>query len=285
MDYIISILIFTCIFAILGLSWNLIAGYSKIFALCQSAFCGTGAYCTAILMTNLKWEFIPSLILGMCLAAVIALLIALPSLRVHSDYFVVTSIAFLYVFYHTANNIEITGAAEGIKGIPIPQILGWQINSPYAHLGLCVALTIIVYLVLRQLTNSTFGKTLLAVGSDELASSAIGKNITATKVTVVLISAALAAIAGSLYAVYVRYINANDFFLDKTFMIVAIVLLGGFKSMNGSVLGAIIIVMIPELMRFTALPTTVIGPLTGLFYGLVLVVFILFRPQGLLGKK
>jgi len=75
------------------LSWNLIAGYSKIFALCQSAFYGVGAYCTAILMTNAKWEFIPTLILGMVLASIIALLIALPSLRVHSDYFVVTSLA------------------------------------------------------------------------------------------------------------------------------------------------------------------------------------------------
>jgi len=270
---------------ILGLSWNLIAGYCKIFALCQSAFYGAGAYCTAILMTSLGWEFIPTLILGMVAAAVVALFIALPSLRVHSDYFVVTSLAFLYVFFHMTNNIGITGAAEGIKGIPIPQILGFEFKSPYAYLGLCIFFVIIVYLVLRQITNSTYGKELLAIGSDELAASSLGKNITKTKVVVVLLSAALAAIAGSLYAGYVRYINANDFFLDKTFIVVAIVLLGGFKSMNGSLLGAIIIVMIPELMRFTPLPNTVIGPLTGMFYGLVLVVFILVRPQGILGKK
>jgi len=261
------------------------AGYSKLFALCQSAFFGVGAYCTAILMTNLGWNFVPSLIAAMGITALVALLIALPSLRVHSDYFLVISLAFLYVFYHSVKNLEITGGATGIKGIPSPSILGWVIGPSYPYLAMSIICLIAVYLVARQITKSAFGKTLLAVGCDELAASSVGKNITAVKVSCVMISATLAAISGSLYAGQMRYINADDFFLDQTFLIVCIVILGGFKSIKGSVLGAIILIMIPELMRFTPLPTTVIGPITGLFYGLVLIVIMLFRPHGLLGER
>ena len=148
-----------------------------------------------------------------------------------------------------------------------------------------IILLIAVYLIAGQITRSAFGNTLLAVGCDEIAASSVGKNVTAVKVSCLMISAALAAIGGSLYACHVRYINAEVFFLDQTFLIVSIVILGGLKSIKGSVLGAIILILVPELMRFTALPSTVIGPLTGMFYGTVLIVIMLFRPHGLLGEK
>ncbi len=261
------------------------AGYSKLFALCQSAFFGVGAYCAAVLMTTLGWNFVPSMITGMGLTALVALLIALPSLRVHWDYFLVISLAFLYVFYHSVKNLEITGAATGIKGIPSPSIFGWVIGPSYPYLTMSIICLIVVYLVGRQITKSTFGKTLLAVGGDELAASSVGKNVTAVKITCVMISAMLASIGGSLYAGHIRYICADDFFLDQTFLIVCIVILGGLKSLKGSVLGAIILILVPELMRFTQLSPTVIGPLTGMFYGSVLVVIMLFRPHGLLGER
>jgi branched-chain amino acid transport system permease protein len=285
MAYIVSILITICIWAILGITWNLLAGYGKIIALCHSVFFGVGAYATAIIMIDLGWNFFPAMAVGMIMAAVVALLIALPSLRVHSDYFAVISLAFLYVFYNTINNIGITGAADGIKNIPQPTIFGWTISSSYAFLPLCLLLLIISYLIIRQISKSAFGRTLLASGVDELAASSVGKNVVNVKVTGVLISAAVAAIAGSLYATYMRYINADSFFLNQTFLVACIVILGGFKSIIGSVLGAIILILIPELMRFTGLADNLIGPLQGLFYGAVLVGIMIFRPQGLIGKK
>jgi len=285
MEYLITILISICIWAILGISWNIIAGYSKLFALCQSAFYGIGAYSTGVLMTKWGWAFFPSLLAGMLIAAIVALLIALPSLRVHSDYFVVISLAFLYVFHHSVKNVPLTGAASGIKSIPLPSILGWTIASSHAFLALSIILLIVVYMIARQIVRSAYGRTLLAVGEDELAASSVGKNVTAVKVSSVLIGAALAAIGGSLYACHVRYINPNDFFLEQTFLVVCIVILGGLKNINGTILGAIILVMVPELMRFTPLPSAIIGPLTGVFYGVVLVAIMLLRPHGLLGER
>lgn len=286
MDYVIHILITIGIYVILSVSYNLLIGYTGIFAICQAAFYGIGSYITALLLVDLGWSFIPAMVMGMIGAGVISLIIGIPGLRVHWDYMVILSFGFQFMVYHVLMNWRgLTHGPSGVGGISKPQIFGFTFDSIYSFLALTVVFAIIVVLVTKCIGSPPFGRVLKGIREDEVAVKSLGKNVTQYKVSAFVACGALAAVAGALFASHITYIVPYNFTLEESFFILCLVVLGGAGNLKGAIVGAVILVAIPQLLGFLQVSSVILGSLRQLIYGVMLVVFMLFRPQGIIGEK
>lgn len=285
MNYVIPLLITVFIYWILAQSLNLLAGYTGLLSLAQAAFYGIGAYVSALLMMRAGWSFLAALFAGIVAAMLFSFLIGLPSLRLKGDFFVLATLGFQMIAFAVFNNwTGLTHGPFGISGIPKPQILGLAFQTPGAYLILAVALAALVHLLCWRLAISPFGKTLQAIREDEIATIALGKNVSAYKTSAFVLSAGLAAIGGALFACYITYIDPTSFTLDESIFIILILIVGGAGTLRGPVIGAIILVLLPEILRFMQVPDIVAPNLRQIIYGIVLVVLMRYRPQGLAGK-
>jgi branched-chain amino acid transport system permease protein len=284
-DYLLHVAINIALYAILGVSFNLLLGYTGLFAVSHAAFFGIGAYASALLALHAGWGFPWGMLLGMAVAGVVGVGIALPALRVSGDYLVIVSFGLqIIVFSVMLNWQDVTRGVAGLPGIPRPALLGWKINTPAEYLPLFVAFAGLSIVVAWRLTRSPFGRVLKAIREDEVATQALGKNITRFKLSVFVVAGALAAVAGSLYAHYITFVNPFSFTLEESIFIMAVVIVGGAGNLWGSVVGAAVLVIMPESLRFLQVPPTVSGAIRQLIYGVLLVLFMRFRPQGLLAE-
>ena len=285
MDYIIHILIMICIYSILGVSFNLILGYTGLIAMCHAAFFGIGAYTAALVCIHFGANFLIGMAAGMLVAGIIGLLVALPALRVRDEYLIVTTLALLMIIYTIMMNwLDVTRGAAGLSGIPRPRFFGLEISTPIQFLPLMVIFGLICVLISRRIVTSPFGRALKALREDEVAAQSLGKNIASFKIRVFVIGGALAAIAGSLLAHYTTYISPFYFTLTDTIFIFAVVIVGGTANLWGPVLGATLLVSITEALRFMDISPLIVGFTRQMAYGLILILFMCFRPQGLLGE-
>jgi branched-chain amino acid transport system permease protein len=222
---------------------------------------------------------------SMAVAVVISFVISLPSLRVHGDYFVIATFGFQMILFSIFNNwMELTRGPLGIPGIPQPVIFGWHVDSHWEFLVLAIGFACFAYFVVYRITSSPFGRVLHAIREDEVFAKAHGKNTLYFKVTAFAVSAALAAIAGSLYAHYISYIDPTSFTVMESILIISMVIIGGAGSLWGPLVGAVVLVTLPEALRFVGLPSAVAANLRQIIYGALLVVMMMFRPRGLVGK-
>jgi branched-chain amino acid transport system permease protein len=285
MDYLLHVLILIGIYVILSVSLNLIAGYTGLLSIAQAAFYGVGAYIAALMALNLQSSFLVNMVCAVILSGLVGALVGIPSLRIHDDYFVIASFAFQIITFSVLNNwVSFTGGPMGLPGIPHPVIFGWRVSSHLGFLllvGCCCALTMWVS---QRLVYSPFGRVLQAIREDEVLAQAAGKNVPAYKVTVFVIGAGMAAVAGVMYAYYFSFIDPSSFTVGESIFIISIVIIGGAGSLWGPVIGAVVLVTLPELLRFLGLPASVAANLRQIIYGSLLVVFMLWRPQGLVGK-
>lgn len=285
MNYILHLLVMIFIYVILGTSLNIAVGYAGILSLAQGAFYGIGAYITALLMVKLQvsfWIAVPAAVLG---TMVLGYLVAKPSLRLKGDFLILATIGFQMIIFSVLYNWEaLTKGPYGISGIPKPSVFGFRVNSIPAFLVLALLLAGLVVLAVRWLIKLPFGRTLQAVREDEMAAMALGKDVVWYRTYSFVVAAGLAAAAGSLYATYVTYIDPTSFTLDESIFILSLVVIGGAGSLGGPWLGATILVLLPELLRFLHLPDSVAPNVRQIIYGLALVLMMRFRPQGILGK-
>jgi branched-chain amino acid transport system permease protein len=278
MDYLIHIITMIAIWVILSIPFNLVLGFAGIFALCQAAFWGIGAYTGAILMVKLGWPFIPALAAAAIIGGIVSLCISLPALRIHWDYMVVASFGFQYAIYHLILNwVPLTGGPMGIKAIPAPQYF----DSGWAFALLCILIAGVVFILCRQIARSSFGLGLKATRDQEVAARSLGRRVLTLKVSLFAVNGAFAAIAGVLYAVHISYIAPYDFVLHYSFVALCMVAIGGSGNLWGTIAGVAILFGVPELLRFLALPSVMVGALRQTIYGVFLIFFMLFRPQGL----
>jgi branched-chain amino acid transport system permease protein len=285
-DYLLHILIVALINIILVVSFNILLGFTGIFALCHAAFYGVGAYATALLMKSGGFSFFPAMICAVGLTVACSLLIAIPGLRVHWDYMVIFAFSFQMIIYHVMMNwMELTRGPQGIAGIPMASVFGFEFESKASFLGLCLVLCSAVVYFVRRVETSPFGLVLKGIKDDEVAVKSIGKNVTFHKIVAFAVAAGLAAVAGSLIAVYISYISPGYFDLHMSVFIVIALIFGGVGRIPGAVLGTLVLTVLPELLRFIPnLPSTILGGTRDLIYASILVFFMLYRPQGLLGK-
>jgi branched-chain amino acid transport system permease protein len=285
MTYLLHVLILVGLYGILAISLNLISGYAGFVSLCQAAFYGVGAYTTALMALRLHSPFLVNMACAVLLAGVFGFMVGLPSLRIRDDYFVMASFAFQMLIYHVLNNwISFTGGPMGLHAIPAPSLFGLRISSHFGFLVMVAVGCATIYWVAWRIVRSPFGRILMTVREDEVLAQANGKNITSAKIITFVIGAMMAAVAGSLYASYVSYIDPTSFGVLESILIISIVIIGGAGSLRGSLLGAALLIVVPELLRFVGLPNAFAGNVRQALYGLLLILVVMLRPQGLLGS-
>jgi branched-chain amino acid transport system permease protein len=283
MDYFLHILVMVCLYTILASSFNLLVGFAGLFALSHAAFYALGAYATAIVTTSLGLPFPLPLLFAVAVCAAMSVLIAVPALRVSGHYLVVVSLAFQIIVIEVILNWhELTGGTDGISGVPPFGFGGWRLDSPGSFLIAAAIGAVVCFWLCWRLAHSPFGRALRAMRENEAAAEAVGKNILYMKVTVFAFSAGLAAVAGALFARYFTYVGAQSFTIDETIYILAMVILGGTGNLWGSFVGAAILVVLPEALKFVELPVDIADKMRLVIYGAILVLILRFRPQGLL---
>jgi len=285
MNYILHLLIYLDIYIIITLSLNLLIGYSGLFQLAHAAYYGIGAYTTALLMVRLGWGFVPSLISSIVVTGCLSLFVSLPAWRFRKDYFVILSLAMQVAIYSLLYNwIDLTNGPFGITGIPRPGILGYQINTLFKMFSLSTALTLVCGAIVFILLRSPWGRVLNAMRDDELAARGLGKNTRLFKVQAFFVACAMVAIAGSLYATYVSYIDPTSFTLDESILMISMIIVGGTGNFRGPIVGALTLIAIPEILRFLYIPDAIAANIRLLIYGLLIITIVHVRPQGLAGK-
>jgi branched-chain amino acid transport system permease protein len=285
MEYLLHILILINIYIIIAISLNLIAGYSGLLSIAHAAFYGIGAYATALMWLYLGTGFWINIFVGIFLSAVLGVIVAYPSLRIYDDYFAIATFGFQMIVFSIFNNwVDFTKGPLGIPGIPSPVIFGYQIHTHLGFFIMSLFFVVIVYWLVKRLVESPFGLVLKGIREDEVFTKAAGKNITKYKILVFVIGGSLASIAGALYAHYISYIDPTSFTINESIFMLSIVIIGGMASLKGSVLGAVVLVILPEALRFIGLPSAVAANLRQIFYGALLVLFMMFRPRGFIGE-
>jgi len=283
--YFAHYLVMVGIYTILATSLNLLIGYSGIFSLAHAAVYGIGAYASALVALKLGLGFWGGLVVAAAAGALAAALVAIPSLRVAGDYYIVASFGLQVVILTVFINwTSLTNGHAGLPGIPRPSVFGLVIDDPFKYVALSLALAAVTYAICRRLTGSAFGRVLRAVRDDEIAAQATGKNVVLVKIVITTISSALGALAGSLYAHYITYINPTSFTLDESIFITSLVILGGTERLAGPMVGAFILLAVPEALKFLAIPDTVAAPMRQILYAALLILFMFVRPEGILGR-
>jgi branched-chain amino acid transport system permease protein len=285
MTYLLHILILVGIYAVLSVSLNLIAGYTGLLSIAHAAFYGVGAYVAALMALRLASPFLVNVVCAIVLCGVLGILVAVPSLRIRGDYFVIATFAFQVITFSVLNNwAAFTAGPMGLPGIPQPGVFGVQISSSLGFLVLVGVFCAAVLFVARRIVLSPFGRVLKAVREDEVFAQAAGKNTASCKVLVFVIGAGMAAVAGVMYAYYISFIDPTSFTVMESIFILSIVIIGGAGSLWGPVLGAVVLVVLPEVLRFVGLPSSVAANIRQILYGGALVAFMMWRPRGLLGE-
>jgi len=263
--YYLQILVLIGINLILALGLNLITGVTGQLSMGHAGFMSIGAYTSAILALNFGMPFGVCLLAAGITAAVTGIIIGIPTLRLEGDYLAMVTIGFAEIVRVVFLNLEIAGRGLGLSGIPA--------STNFTVVWLLV---IIIVLLNTGLLKSRPGRALYSIREDELAAEASGVNTTRYKVAAFAIGTFLAGIGGSLYAHYLTYINPQDFGFMKSVEILNMVVLGGMGSIPGTILGTVVLTIAPEVLRF-------VQDYRLLFYGALLVILMIFRPNGLLG--
>ena len=267
--YYLGVAIDVGIAIILATSLNLINGHTGQFSLGHAGFMAVGGYISAWISLKIgvtphaAWLFPLSLLAGGLLAAFVGLLVGVPSLRLRGDYLAIVTLGFGEIIRVIAQNTEAIGAASGLKGIP-----------KYASLGWTFGLAAVTIYVITSLVNSTYGRGFIAVHDDEIAAESNGVDTTRTKVIAFVTGAFFAGIAGGLYAHHKQFISPTGFDWLKSIDIVVMVILGGMGRTAGVVAAAILLTLLPELLRDFAEYRMII-------YALLIILLMLLRPGGL----
>ncbi|MBS3174940.1 branched-chain amino acid ABC transporter permease [Candidatus Woesearchaeota archaeon] len=283
-NYLIHILILIGIYIILAVSLNIALGYTGLLNLGHIAFFGIGAYTSAIL-TREGIPFILALIISCIIAGCFGFLLVWITKRLKGDYLALATLGFSFLIYSLMLNLSsITNGPLGISGISRPNIFGYFLKSNFEFLLFVIFIAIISCMIMYAIIKSPFGRLLHATRDDELGLRVLGKNTIKIKYKAMIISSLFAGLAGSLFAHYNGYIDPTSFMLNSIIFIFTIVIVGGIASFKGSIIATFILFIIPELLRFFAIPSHVLGPTRQIIYALILIGILLFKPKGLFGR-
>jgi len=265
----------------LSQSLNLSAGFAGNISLTHAGFYGIGAYVTAILSTYYGISFWLTIPLAMLISGFIALIVSLIALRTVDDYFIICTLGIQIILFSIMNNwMDVTRGPLGIPGIPSIQLFGYSLESKISFLLLSLLFVIIVWLILRNISHSGFGKTLTAISEDEIYSQSVGKNVYLSKTVSFTLSAMLAAIPGTLYAHYISYIDPTSFTVNESIFILSIVIIGGLGNLTGSFFASAFLVLLPEALRFVGMPDSIAANMRQIIYGFILVIVMMTGKNG-----
>ncbi len=261
---------------ILALGLQLLLGMTGLLSLGQAAFYGIGAYVSAALTFNFGVPFLIAFAASGAAAALSSLLLV-PIVRLKGSSLAVATLGFNIIIYLILLNEDwATGGSFGFMNIAAPRIFGYEFASERDMYFLCLFVAAVVYFAFERLANSRFGRALKAMSQDEDAARSCGISLNLYKSKCFLVAAFTAGIAGSLYAHHARYLSPNDFAFDKSIDILIMVVIGGLGSLPGAVIGAFIVVLMPEYLRSS-------GELRLIIFGILVVVLMGFSRGGVAG--
>ena len=270
MTYWIGVATLTGIYMIAILGLSILTGFTGLFSMGHAGFMAIGAYTSALLTKTFGLPVLAGVFMGMLAALAIGLLIGYPTLKLKGDYFVIATLGIGEVTKLIIENLpDLTGGARGLTDIPKGT------NFPMVLL-----FVVAIVILLRNFLNSKQGRNCVAVREEELATASIGANVANYKMLAMGISCALCGISGALLAHYMHYLSPTMFTMVKSDELVMTVILGGCGSLTGTIIASLILVPLPEILRFGSVQERRM-----LFYGLLVVLVIIFKPSGLMGTK
>ncbi|MFA6424078.1 MAG: branched-chain amino acid ABC transporter permease [Candidatus Magasanikbacteria bacterium] len=285
MFYLTHILILLSIYIILCLGLNLLAGNTGLMNLSQAAFYGLGSYLSAIFLTNFHLNFFIIILLTIIIMMAISWPIGYILNRIKGDDFALATLGINIIMYELVMNLtSITNGPVGIVGVPRPTIGNFTLNNNYSFLFLCVVALVIIYILTLIISRSSFGRVLKFIRDDEDTAKSFGYKTGQYKLTVFIFNASITAVAGTLFASFARMIEPTALYTSESILILSAVILGGLSNHIGSIFGAVIIVTLPEILRFIGLPSAIETQARQILYGLMLVSFMFYRPQGIFGR-
>ncbi|MBN7773997.1 branched-chain amino acid ABC transporter permease [Clostridium aminobutyricum] len=277
--YLLHIAITIGVYIILSLSLNVIVGYAGQFALGHAAFYGIGAYVSALAMVNFKLSFWLALPLAAIVTGIFGLLLGSPVIRLKGDYLGIVTLGFGEIVRMIFINwIDVTKGPMGITSIPSPHIFEYTFNNKIDFYFLIVILDIITIFIISRIVYSGIGLNLLTIREDETVARSIGIKPTKYKLMAFTIGAFFAGAAGAFWAGYISFISPDAFKYIDSVNILAMVVLGGTASIPGSILGAVILTIAPEILRYAS-------DYRMMLMGIAIVVMMIFKPSGFWGEK
>ena len=285
MNYLLHICVMLAIYGMLASSANLLIGYSGLLTMAQAAFYGLGAYVYALLSLHFGWPLWATLPCAVAAGALIGWLFGLAALRFRNETFVLATIGFQMIVYVILYNwTDLTRGPYGISGIPRPAVFGCAVETVPQFFLFGAVMFLIVLGVSALIARSTFALSLKALRDNEAAAQTLGISPRRQYIRVMIVSSALAAVPGVCFAGYVTYIDPTSFTLQESIFIASILLVGGSGNLRGPLCGAAFMLVLPEVMRFVGMPDAIAANMREIIYGLLLILLMYYRPQGLAGE-
>ena len=296
MNYLSHLGVFVALYAIVALSLNLLVGYAGRLTLAHAAFFGIGAYTYALLTVCLHWGLLASLAGAAFGSALSSLVIAIPAVRFRSDIFVILSLAVqgsIFSLIYGWGSFDsplgtwrnLTNGALGVSGITVPSLRGYVLDSPTHFLVLVVPVAIGTAVAISVLLSSPWGRMIRAVRDDAVAAAGLGKSLIRADTEAFLIASGFVGVAGGLFAAYMRFVDPTIASVDQSMLLLTMVLIGGVSPWLGPVLGATVLVLLPEGLRFAHISGPHAANVRLLLYGVAIVVMMQTRGRGLASKE
>jgi len=284
MEFVLSTLFVVGTSVMLATSFNLIIGYAGLMSIAHPIFVALGAYGSGLLVKDLGFPVPVAMICAMLVAGGASLALSLPSLRLSGDYLVIASIGFQLGLLQIIKNVEFTGGPGGFSNVP-PLFASHGLDSQLAGVAIAWILALGSVLLVRWLVSGGYGRAIEAMRDDEEAFSALGRGAMAIKVTLFAISCSIAGLAGALYAHHYQFVSPEQFDIVASASILTMVVVGGIRTVWGPMCGAIVLQLLPQAIHFLELPSSITGPLQGLIFTGLVLVFLFARPGGMIGRK
>jgi branched-chain amino acid transport system permease protein len=276
-DYYRDIMTLTGVYIVLALGLNIVVGQAGLLNLGYVAFYAIGAYTYAIFSTTFGLAFWPGLVAGAISAAVFAVILGIPTLRLRGDYFAIVTLGLGEITRIILNNWDsVTGGPNGISKIGRPVIAGYVMQKTLDFYYLILLILVVTVFAMKRLMVSRIGRAWIAIREDEIAAEAMGINTFRLKLLAFVIGSAWAGMTGVFFAAKMAFISPESFTFFESVMILCMVVLGGMGSIPGIILGALLLITLPEIFRD-------FQDYRMLAFGAALVLMMIFRPQGLLG--
>ena len=276
-SYVLNIFMQAVTYGIAVLGMTIVLGYTGQINLAQAAFFGLGAYAVALGTVVLGLNFWVSLLLGISVAAIAGLVLGLTTLRLGGHYLAMITISFQQIFdLVLVNWTAVTRGPDGVAGIPRPSLFGYQLTDDKAYLVFCVAVLYAAILFVWYLPNTRLGRAMRAVRENELAAEVTGVQTLAVKVIAFVLCAGLAGIGGALYAAGFAYVSPDNFNFKISIEFLTMALLGGAQSPFGSAIGTVLLILLPEWLRF-------LKEIYMAAYGVAVILIMVFMPEGIWG--
>ncbi|WP_083198255.1 branched-chain amino acid ABC transporter permease [Pararhizobium polonicum] len=281
-NYYLRIADLVLIYIILGMGLNIVIGYVGLLDLGFVAFYAVGAYCYALLSSNyfdIHLPFLAVLVVAAFAGGITGILLGIPVLRLRGDYLAIVTLGFGEIIRILINNVDwLTNGPRGITGIDRLSLFGYQVSTPMQFYFLLLALAVVTGVLVYRLERSILGKAWFALREDQDAAVGVGIDKTRVKLIAFATSAVIGSTCGVIFAAFQRFVSPESFTLNESILVVLVIVIGGIGNIVGIVVGAVVLVVMPELLREYA-------EYRMLLFGLLLVGVIVMRPRGIVPQS